>query len=262
MAWVFDEYSSRHGFSPACVTGKPEELGGSTGRKDATGRGVMLVLAEYMKDIGKSLRGLRVVIQGFGKVGSSTAMFLAQEGCQIIAVGDVFGAIRSSNDRSLSIPELDRYVRRTGSVVGFPEAHPLAKEELLLLDCDVLIPAATEGVLNAGNAWKVCAAVIAEAANLPTTPEADQVFSAKGITVLPDLLTNAGGVVVSYFEWMQNLKQETWRLSKVNGELAEYMREAYRDVSYFAAHENISLRQAAYRLAVERVLRAENLRGV
>jgi glutamate dehydrogenase (NAD(P)+) len=262
MGWIFDEYSSRNGFSPACVTGKPEELGGCAGRRDATGRGVMLVIAEFMKDIGKSLRGVRVVIQGFGKVGSSAAAMLANEGCRIVAVGDVYGAIRSSNEQGLCIPDLERHVRSTGSVVGFADGHPVDKDELLLLDCDVLIPAATEGVLNSGNAWKIRAGLIAEAANLPTTPEADQVFKSKKITVLPDLLTNAGGVVVSYFEWMQNLKQENWTLDKVNTELARYMRDGYRDVAYFAAHDHLSLREAAYRIAVERVLRAELLRGV
>ena len=262
MAWILDEYSSRRGYTPACVTGKPEELGGSVGRKDATGRGVMLVLREHMKELGRSLRGLRVVIQGFGNVGSHTATFLAEEGCHIVAAGDIFGAIRSSSDKGLSIRDLSEHVRLTGSVVGFADADPVSQEELLLLDCDVLIPAATEGVLHSGNAGRVRAEVIAEAANLPTTPEADQIFGSKGITVLPDILTNAGGVVVSYFEWVQNLKQETWELAKVNAELGRRLREAYRDVSYLAAQENISLREAAYHLAMERVLRAEILRGV
>jgi glutamate dehydrogenase (NAD(P)+) len=257
MAWVLDEYSSRHGYSPASVTGKPVELGGSPGRRQATGRGVMLVLKEHVKE----LSGLRVVIQGFGNVGASVARLLAEEGCEIVGVGDIFGAVVSRDGRGLVIPELARHVAETGSVVGFPGSEGIDGEELLLLDCDVLVPAATEGVLHRGNAREVRASIVAEAANLPTSPEADEILSSRGVTVLPDLLVNAGGVVVSYFEWVQNLQQASWSEGTVNGELANYMTRAYQKVADTARSERIPLRQAAYRIAIEKVLRAEELRG-
>jgi glutamate dehydrogenase (NAD(P)+) len=257
MAWVLDEYSSRHGYSPACVTGKPVELGGSLGRRQATGRGVMLVLKEHLKE----LPGLRVVVQGFGNVGANVARFLAEEGCEIVGVGDIFGAVVSRDGRGLAIPDLARHAAKTGSVVGFPGSEPIDGEDLLLLDCDVLVPAATEGVLHRGNARGVRARIVVEAANLPTTPEADDILGSRGVTVLPDLLVNAGGVVVSYFEWVQNLQQTSWSENEVNRELARYMARAYHQVLERAQGEDLPLRQAAYRLAIERVLRAETLRG-
>jgi len=257
MAWILDEYSSRNGFSPASVTGKPIELGGSAGRRQATGRGVLLVLKEHLKD----LAGLRVVIQGFGNVGANTALLLAAEGCEIVGVGDVFGAVVSGDGRGLAIPDLAEYAQETGSVVGFPGTDRISNDELLATDCDVLIPAATQGVLHAGNARQVRAKVVAEAANLPTTPEADNVLADRGITVLPDILVNAGGVVVSYLEWAQNLQQGTWSEDSVNSELSRYLREAYRSVVDVSARENVSLRQGAYELAIGRVLEAEMLRG-
>jgi len=257
MAWILDEYSSRNGFSPASVTGKPIELGGSAGRRQATGRGVLLVLKEHLKD----LAGLRVVIQGFGNVGANTALLLAAEGCEIVGVGDVFGAVVSGDGRGLAIPDLAEYAQETGSVAGFPGTDRISNDELLATDCDVLIPAATQGVLHAGNARQVRAKVVAEAANLPTTPEADNVLADRGITVLPDILVNAGGVVVSYLEWAQNLQQGTWSEDSVNSELSRYLREAYRSVVDVSARENVSLRQGAYELAIGRVLEAEMLRG-
>jgi glutamate dehydrogenase (NAD(P)+) len=257
MAWVLDEYSSRHGYSPACVTGKPVELGGSAGRRQATGRGVMLVLKEHLKDLG----GLRVVVQGFGNVGANAAQLLAEEGCEIVAVGDIFGGIVSRDGRGLRIPDLSQHVTETGSVTGFPGTEPIGSEDLLLLDCDVLVPAATEGVLHGENAPKVRAGVVVEAANLPTTPEADEVLGARGITVLPDILVNAGGVVVSYFEWVQNLQQASWSEESVNKELRSYLARAYHDVADAANREKLPLREVAYQLAIERVLRAETLRG-
>jgi glutamate dehydrogenase (NAD(P)+) len=262
MAWILDEYSSRHGYSPACVTGKPLELGGLPGRKQATGRGVMYVLSEHMRDLGRSLQGLRVVLQGFGNVGSNAARLLAQQGCEIIAVADIFGGIVSKNMRGLPIEELVEHVQRTGSVINFPDAQPIDHQDVLLLDCDVLIPAALECVLHHGNAEKVKAKIIAEAANLPTTPDADEIFRRRDITVLPDILTNAGGVVASFFEWTQNLQQAYWDEEKVNTELYRYMSRAYRDVVTVAAKHKIPLRQAAYEIGVERVARAEALRGI
>jgi glutamate dehydrogenase (NAD(P)+) len=261
MSWVFDEYSSRHGYSPACVTGKPLELGGSLGREQATGRGVLFVLAEHLKDLGKPLTGQRVVIQGFGNVGSNAALLLAEQGADIIAVSDVYGGIVSKNQKGLPVRDLVEHVKKTGSVGKFPGSEPASNEDLLTLECDVLIPAALECVLHKDNAAKVKAKIIAEAANLPTTPEADDLFAKRGVTVLPDILTNAGGVTVSYFEWAQNLQQVFWDEDHVNGELSKYMSRAYRAVADLAAQAKISLKDAAYQVAVERVARAETLRG-
>jgi len=262
MAWILDEYSSRHGYSPACVTGKPPELGGVPGRKQATGRGVMLVLAEHLKQFGRSLKGLRVVIQGFGNVGSNTALFLSDQGCGVFAVADIYGGIVSRDGTGLPIRDLLQHVQKTGSVVKFPGSEPIDNQDLLLLPCDVLIPAALECVLHRGNARKVKAKIVAEAANLPTTPEADEILEKKGVTVLPDILTNAGGVIVSYFEWTQNLQQVFWEEKKVNTELSRYITRAYREVAALAATEKTSLRRAAYQIGIERVAHAEALRGI
>ena len=262
MAWILDEFGSRHGHSPACVTGKPVELGGSLGRKQATGRGVMLVIREYMKEIGKPLKGQRVVVQGFGNVGSHAALLLEEEGCEIFAVGDMYGGIIRKDRKPLPMKELAAYVQKTGSVIEFPGTESIENAELLLLDCDILIPAALECVLHAGNANRVKAKVIAEAANLPTTPEADEIFDSRGITVLPDILTNVGGVIVSYFEWVQNLQQLYWTEEKVNEELYRYISAAYDAVANLASSQKITFKQAAYQVAVERVAKAEQLRGL
>ncbi|MGH9803840.1 MAG: Glu/Leu/Phe/Val family dehydrogenase [Candidatus Acidiferrales bacterium] len=262
MTWIFDEYSSRHGYSPACVTGKPVEMGGSAGREQATGRGVMMVLREHLKDLGDSLQGKRVVIQGFGNVGSNAALLLAEQGAQVFAASDVRGGIVSKDGKALPVRELVEHVKKTGSVVQFPGTEAVSNEDLLELDCDVLIPAALECALHKGNAARVKARLIVEAANLPTTPEADEVLNNKGITVLPDILANAGGVTVSYFEWAQNLQQVFWEEEKVNAELERYMTKAYREVARLAAEKKLDFKQAAYQVAVERVARAEALRGL
>jgi glutamate dehydrogenase (NAD(P)+) len=262
MAWILDEFSSRQGYSPACVTGKPVELGGSVGRNRATGRGVVIVLREHLRDLNRTLEGLRVVVQGFGNVGASVGLLLADQGAEIVAVGDIFGAVAGVDGRSLPVQELAEYAKREGTVVGFPKSIPIDPEELLLLDCDVLIPAAAECVLHAGNAESVRATTIAEAANLPTTPEADEILGRKGVSIIPDILANAGGVIVSYFEWVQNLQQKPWDEFAVRKELGRRMRETYRDVSHLAAHDSKTLRDVAYALAMERVLRAEEKRGV
>lgn len=262
MAWILDEFSSREGYSPACVTGKPVELGGSAGRNRATGQGVVFALEEHLRSSSRGLTGLRVVIQGFGNVGANVALLLADQGAEIVAVGDILGAIATADGRGLPVQELAEHVKREGSVVGFPKSVPIPAEELLLLECDVLVPAATECVLHAGNADKIRAAIIAEAANLPTTPEADEVLRRKGVSVIPDILANSGGVIVSYFEWVQNLQQKPWDELAVEKELARRMRDIYRDVSHLAAHDGRTLRVAAYSLAVERVLRVEERRGL
>lgn len=261
MAWILDEFSSRHGYSPAVVTSKPIELGGIRGRAAATGNGVGMVLAEHMKARGRSLSGLRVAIQGFGNVGSNAAAFIEQHGGEIIAVADVNGGILSSGSRPLHVHDLIEHVRLTGSVVDFPGAVAIDNEELIALPCDVLIPAALENALTEDNAADVRASVIVEGANLPTTAAADRILRDRKIDVIPDLLANAGGVIASYFEWTQNLQQTQWPLDKVNRQLRSYLRRAYRTVRKVAEARDMSLREAAWLIAIDRVARAESLRG-
>ena len=261
MAWILDEFSSRHGYSPAVVTSKPIELGGLRGRAAATGNGVGMVLAEHMKARGRSLSGLRVAIQGFGNVGSTAAAFIEQHGGEVIAVADVNGGILSSGSRPLRVHDLIEHVRLTGSVVGFPGAVALDKAELVALPCDVLIPAALENALTEDNAADVRASVIVEGANLPTTAAADRILRDRKIDVIPDLLANAGGVIASYFEWTQNLQQTTWPLDRVNRQLRAYLTRAYRNVRKIAEARDMSLREAAWLIAIDRVARAESLRG-
>jgi len=261
MAWILDEFSSRQGYSPACVTSKPVELGGLRGRSTATGRGVGLVLAEHMKGRGRSLKGLRIAIQGFGNVGSNAARFLEQRGAEIVAVSDVRGGILNVDGAPLPVRVLTEHMRRTGSVIDFPGTLPIDNEELLALPCDVLIPAALESALHEGNAGDVRASVIVEGANLPTTAAADRILRRKGIDVVPDLLANAGGVIASYFEWTQNLQQKQWTLREVNRQLRTSLARAYRTVAKVAGEREISLREAAWLIAVDRVARAETLRG-
>jgi len=259
MTWIFDEYSAHHGYTPACVTGKPVELGGSLGREAATGRGVFLTTQALMNDLCLPIAGARVAIQGFGNVGSFAARFFAEAGAKVIAVADVAGGI--FNEHGLNLRALLDHTRTAGSVTGFAGGTNISNEELLTLDCDVLIPAALECVLNKRNAHQVRARIVAEAANLPTTPEADEILNARGVHVLPDVLTNAGGVTVSYFEWAQNLQQVFWEEDHVNAEMQKILLRAYRQVAEMAALAKISLREAAYTVAVERVARAERLRG-
>ena len=261
MAWILDEFSSRYGHSPACVTSKPVELGGLHGRSSATGFGVGIVLSEHLLATGRPQAGLRVVIQGFGNVGSNAAHFLAESGCAVIAVSDVRGGIICRDGRGLPIPDLVRHARATGSVVGFPGSDSIGHLEMLSLDCDVLIPAALEGALHAGNAEAVQATLIVEAANMPVTAEADEIFAKNGITVVPDILANSGGVIASYFEWSQNLQQVAWTAQKVSSELRRRLSRTYREVAGVASSRGISLRRAAYVIAVERVAGAEALRG-
>lgn len=259
MMWVFDEYSKAHGYTPACVTGKPLEMGGSLGREQATGRGVSFMVREAARDLGLPLNGLRVAVQGFGNVGGNAVALIAALGCRIVAVSDVRGGIYAP--RGINLEELRAHVAASGSVVGFAGADRISNEELLECDCDVLVPAALECVLHSGNAARVRAKLIVEGANLPSTPSADAIFEQRGITVVPDILANAGGVTCSYFEWAQNLQQVMWTEEHVNRDLEEIMLRAYREVSARAKKERISLRVAAYCIAVERVARVEKLRG-
>jgi glutamate dehydrogenase (NAD(P)+) len=259
MTWIFDEYSAQHGYTPACVTGKPVELGGSLGREAATGRGVSFLIEALMKDLGMPLAGARVAVQGFGNVGSFATRFLAEAGAKVVAVADVKGGVL--NERGLDVKALLEYARVNRTISGFPGAREISSEEVLTVDCDILVPAALQCVLTKTNAEKVRARIVAEGANLPTTPEADEILVRRGVHVLPDILTNAGGVTVSYFEWAQNLQQMFWEEDHVNAEMHKILARAYRQVADMAAKEKIPLREAAYTIAVDRVARAERLRG-
>ena len=261
MAWIMDEYSRIHGFSPAVVTGKPVDLFGSRGREEATGHGVVLALEEYLKDAGAGeIRDKTFAVQGFGNVGSWAAKFLRQRGGKVVAVSDVTGGIHSR--AGLEIPALIEHVKKTRAVVDFPGTEPITNDELLTLDVDVLVPAALGGVIDAKNMSDIRARIVLEAANAPTTPEADEALTSRGVVVLPDIFVNAGGVTVSYFEWAQNIQQFTWEEDRVNAELQRHMREAYVTLARVVKERKVSFRTAAYVVAIGRVGRATVLRGV
>ena len=260
MAWVMDEYSRFYGFSPAVVTGKPLDLHGSFGREEATGRGVAFIIADLMADLGRTLNGARVIIQGFGNVGSFTALFLHQAGSKIVAVSDVYGGLYRPD--GLPVPALFDYARTHQGIRGFAEVETIAGDDLFTLPCDIFIPAALGGVLTAERATALRAEVVVEAANAPTTPEGDEILQRRGIVVVPDILANAGGVTVSYFEWAQNVQQFRWDGERVNRELQAIMAKAYRDVSQLAKSRQVSRRTAAYILALGRVAKATVMRGI
>ncbi|MBA3621139.1 MAG: glutamate dehydrogenase [Euzebyales bacterium] len=257
MAWMMDAYGQRAGHSPGIVTGKPVALGGSLGREAATGRGAVMVLDEAVRDAGKRPEGLTMAIQGFGNVGSWTARLAAEQGYKIVAVSDIAGGVH--NGGGLDIEKLLAHQHETGSVVGTGEE--LGNDELLELDVDVLVPAALGGVIREANADRIKAGMIVEAANHPITPVADRILADRGITILPDILANAGGVTVSYFEWTQNIQQFQWEEQRVNDELGKHMRGAYGQVHNYAQANDTDLRQAAFSIAVERVAEAAHLRG-
>jgi len=261
MAWIMDEYSKIHGFSPAVVTGKPVDLFGSKGREAATGRGVVFALEEYLKDAGDGeIRGKTFAVQGFGNVGSWAARFLHERGGRVVAVSDALGGVWSPE--GLDVPKLVEHVRTSKSVVGFPGSDAITNEQLLVMDADVLVPAALGGVITEANAKDVRARVVLEAANAPTTPRADEMLAARGVTVLPDIYVNAGGVTVSYFEWAQNIQQFTWEEDKIEAELGRHMREAYATLARLVRERQVSFRTAAFIVAIGRVGRATVLRGV
>jgi glutamate dehydrogenase (NAD(P)+) len=261
MAWIMDEYSKMHGFSPAVVTGKPVDLFGSLGREEATGRGAVFALAEYLNDAGAGeVRGKTFAIQGFGNVGAWASRLLHHQGGKVVAVSDSRGAVRSPE--GLDVPRLIEHKARTGSVVGFPGADAITGEDLLASDVDVLMPAALGGVITEANARDVRARIVLEAANGPTTPRADEILAERGITVLPDIYANAGGVTVSYFEWAQNIQQVRWEEEKVNAELYRHMRDAYATLARVVRERRVPFRTAAFIVAIGRVGRATVLRGV
>jgi glutamate dehydrogenase (NAD(P)+) len=261
MAWMLDEYSAKRGYTPAAVTGKPLSLGGSLGREEATGLGVMYIMQEYARDYEIPLKGSRVVIQGFGNVGAHLAKFLYEEGAKVIAVNDVDGCLH--NEDGLNIPELFVHAyKRRKAVAEFPGGDAMDQDRIWNIPCDWLVPAAIGGVINREqNAETIQCKVVVEAANSPTTPVADKILEARGIPVLPDFLVNAGGVVVSYFEWTQNLQQHPWTLDEVNHTLHSKMTRAYRAVREMVNEKGVSWRTAALAIAMQRVAEAERLRG-
>ena len=260
MAWMMSAYSEEYGYSPGVVTGKPVELGGSPGREEATGRGVALVMNEAARDFELDLKGSSVVLQGFGNVGSWTARFLSHMGCRLTAVSDVKGGVYNPN--GLNLGELLSYHGEAGTVNGFRGGDAITNAELLELDCDVLVPAALGGAIHAGNAPRVKARLVVEAANHPITPDADAILGDRGVPILPDLLVNAGGVTVSYFEWAQNIQRFPWDIDRVNSALEEIMLKAYRDVYAKAKMDKISYRDSAFQIAVYRVAQALEMQGL
>ena len=259
MAWMMDAYGQRNGHSPAIVTGKPVALGGSLGRDAATGRGCVIVMDEAVRDARKKPKDLTLAIQGFGNVGSWAARLAAEEGYRVVAVSDVRGGIY--NEKGLDIEALTGHAHENGSVVEFPGAEPLEGDAILELDVDILMPAALGEVITKSNADRIQASIIIEAANHPITPVADEILRDRGITIVPDILANAGGVTVSYFEWTQNIQQFSWEEDQVNEELRKAMTTAYSQIRDAAESKGTDLRQAAFALAVQRVAEAAHLRG-
>jgi glutamate dehydrogenase (NAD(P)+) len=260
MAWIVDQYSKYHGWAPGVVTGKPIELGGSAGREAATGRGLAIATEAILHDHQIDFDGLKVVIQGFGNVGSWAARFLFDRGAKIVGIADATGAIYKKT--GVDINSLTAHTQARGSISGFSGGDQIDPDELFALECDVLVPAALGNVLTKDNAAQVNAKFVIEGANGPTTPEADEIFAKRGVTVVPDILANAGGVIVSYFEWVQNIQQFRWTEDRVIAELQSVMKEAYREVKSTAKSNRCNLRTAAFQLAISRVARATALRGL
>jgi len=262
MAWIMDTYSMHHGgvAVPAVVTGKPIQLGGSEGRNEATGRGVVFAIEEAAKVMGLDLTNATAVVQGFGNAGSTVARLLAELGCRVVGVSDSHGGIW--NARGLDIAAVLEHKRRTGSVINFPDAEAVSNEELLELPCDILVPAALENQITEENASRIKARLIAEAANGPTTPEADQILYDRGVVLLPDIYANAGGVTVSYFEWVQSLQHFYWTEQEVNDRLKAIMTRSFRAIHAMAERYRVHMRTAALALAIQRVAEITRLRGI
>ncbi len=261
MAWIMDTYSMQVGHSvPEVVTGKPIGIGGTAGRKEATGRGLVFVILEAVKHLKMNIQGSKVAIQGFGNVGSSAARFLSAQEAKIIAVSDTRGAIY--NENGLDIRALIQHKAQTGSVADFKESERIDGEELLPLPCDILVPAAEGGQITKDNAPKISCRILAEAANAPVTLEADPILNDKGIFVIPDILASAGGVTVSYFEWVQGLQKYYWSLAQVNSRLEEIMTKAFRDVIRVATEKKVDNRTAALMIGIQRVAEPAQARGL
>jgi glutamate dehydrogenase/leucine dehydrogenase len=261
MAWMMDTYSMTQGKSvPGVVTGKPLIVGGSAGRREATGRGIVYVLYQAARSLGQELRGRKVVVQGFGNVGSVAARMLWHDGCVIVGVGDFKGAVWNAG--GLDVRQLQAHVAENGSVADFPGSEPLTNAQLLEQPCDVLIPAAIGSQIRGDNAERIKASVVAEGANGPTTPEADAILHDRGVTVIPDILCNAGGVVVSYFEWVQGLQYYFWKESEITARLQELMSRAFTRVWNAARKNGVDLRTAALMEGIRRVADAHVVRGL
>ncbi len=261
MAWIMDTYSMHHGYSvPAVVTGKPLVIGGSLGRREATGRGVMITTLEALKRRKIPIEGARVAVQGFGKVGAPAAYLTQERGAKIIAISDAGGGVY--NPGGLACRELLRHAHRHGTVSGYPQAEPISNAELLRLECEVLMPCALENQITAANAGAVRARIVAEGANGPLTPEADEILISKGVSIIPDVLCNAGGVSVSYFEWVQGLQSFFWTEDEINERLRQIMVRGFQQVSRLAHGKRIDSRTASQALAIERVAAAMTQRGI
>ena len=261
MAWIMDTYSMHHGYTaPAVVTGKPLSIGGSEGRNEATARGAVYTVIEAAKYLGLDLEGARVVVQGFGNAGLHSARLMEELGASIIAVSDTSGGIHDA--RGLDPAKVDAYKKEHGTVSGYPSADRVTNAELLEIDCDVLIPAAIENQIGEHNAPNIKAKIVAEAANGPTSPEADRILHDRGVVLIPDILCNAGGVTVSYFEWVQDLQNLFWREATINARLKEVMVKSFNDVLEMAKRQKVDMRTAAYMVAVSRVAEATLTRGI
>lgn len=261
MAWIMDTYSMTKGYPiPGVVTGKPLSLGGSLGRNEATGRGVFYTIQSACEHLGLPLKGAKVVVQGFGNAGSVAAHLLDSHQCYVIAVSDSKGCVY--NHHGLDIPKLMLHKERTGSVVGFPGSEAIRPDELLALECDILIPAALENAIHADNAHRIRTKILAEAANGPTTPEADRILEARGVFIIPDILCNAGGVTVSYFEWVQDEQHLFWEAQDIYNRLERIMKTSFQDVVKIHRERQVSMRIAANMLGISRVAEATRLRGL
>ena len=263
MAWIVDQYGRQHGYNPAVVTGKPLALGGSPGREQATGRGVMLTTVAAARDhLGKEPKDLKVAVQGFGNVGMNAALLLAERGATVVAVSDHTGGFYNAD--GLDLDAMAAYAQSEASrhtLEGYEGAERVSHEDFMGVECDVLIPAAIEAAIHEGNVDSVKARLVVEGANLPVTPKADAALRDRGVLVVPDILANAGGVIVSYFEWSQNFQQYRWKVEQVNERLEDILLTAYRDVWARMEALDCTMREAAFALAIGRVVEAEKLRG-
>jgi glutamate dehydrogenase (NAD(P)+) len=259
MAWFMDEYGKLHGHTPAICTGKPIELEGSHGREAATGRGCVYMFREAAPQLGLSPADTTFVVQGYGNVGSWSARIMQQLGATMIGASDAHGAIRS--DAGIDAEKLHHHIAGGGLITEFEGAEPIDPDDLIAIPCDVLIPAALGGMIHEHNADRIQCKVLVEGANSPTTPAADEILQGKGTYIIPDVMANAGGVVVSYFEWVQNLQHFRWEEREVNDKLGTIMRRAFREVSSRAKEEGLHLREAAYVVGIERVVQASRTRG-
>lgn len=261
MAWIMDTYSMVKGYCvPGVVTGKPLSVGGSLGRHEATGRGVVFTIEAACKHLGIDISKTKSAVQGFGNVGSIAAKYLAKDGSKVIAASDVKGGVR--NDEGLDIEALMKHVEKTGSVIGFPNTNPISNEDLLELDVDILVPAALENQIHGDNASRIKAKIIAEGANGPTTPKADKILFENGVFIIPDILANAGGVTVSYFEWVQNIQHLFWKEIDIVERLKSIMNNSFNEVLETAQKNKVHNRLAANILAVSRVAQAITDRGI